>query len=256
MSARTFRRHDVATPFPHGYGARRQADRLRARDGSQSHRGDPARRDRDHQRLVAQPDLWDAWWDKHPPERTTEERQAAGAARRRAERNGWCPQLALDEDELDEPRLSAVLAVPRRDRQRRGRGVPPACGPASGDGHDQETAGNDQAASPPGSAAQARTSRQDTPGARGSDLGAKLAVHHWPLRAPRRRPARRPQQQESAVVVAASEAARPRLRPGHAPMSADIQMTPHWWVAQQAHASPRTGARPREGEAGISGCGG
>ena len=48
-------------------------------------------------------DLWDAWWDKHPPERTSGERRAAAVARCRAERNGWCPPLALDEDELDEP---------------------------------------------------------------------------------------------------------------------------------------------------------
>jgi hypothetical protein len=47
--------------------------------------------------------LWDAWWDKRPPERTPEERRAAAAARRRAERLGWCTPLGLDEDELDEP---------------------------------------------------------------------------------------------------------------------------------------------------------
>jgi len=51
--------------------------------------------------LVCQ--LWDAWWDKRPPELSRSDRRAAGAARRRAERCGWCPPLGLDEDELDEP---------------------------------------------------------------------------------------------------------------------------------------------------------
>ena len=48
-------------------------------------------------------DLWNAWWDKRPPERTRSERCAASAARRRAERHGWPAAAALDEDELDEP---------------------------------------------------------------------------------------------------------------------------------------------------------
>jgi hypothetical protein len=47
--------------------------------------------------------LWDAWWDKRPPEQSRSERRAAGAARRRAKRCGWCPPLGLDEDELDQP---------------------------------------------------------------------------------------------------------------------------------------------------------
>ncbi len=47
--------------------------------------------------------LWDAWWDKRPPEKSRGQRRAAAAARRRAERFGWCPPLGLDEDELDEP---------------------------------------------------------------------------------------------------------------------------------------------------------
>jgi hypothetical protein len=51
--------------------------------------------------LVCQ--LWDAWWDKRPPELSRSDRRAVGAARRRAERCGWCPPLGLDEDELDEP---------------------------------------------------------------------------------------------------------------------------------------------------------
>ncbi len=47
--------------------------------------------------------LWDTWWDKRPPERTRAERRAATAARRRAERHGWCTPAALDEEQLDEP---------------------------------------------------------------------------------------------------------------------------------------------------------
>jgi hypothetical protein len=47
--------------------------------------------------------LWDAWWDKRPPEQTLGQRRVAEGARRQAERLGWCPPLALDEDELDEP---------------------------------------------------------------------------------------------------------------------------------------------------------
>jgi len=48
-------------------------------------------------------ELWDAWWDKRPPERTCSEIGRAAAARRRAELAGWCTPLGLDEDQLDEP---------------------------------------------------------------------------------------------------------------------------------------------------------
>jgi hypothetical protein len=47
--------------------------------------------------------LWDAWWDKRPPEQTDAERSRAACARWHAEQNDWCPPLGLDEDELDEP---------------------------------------------------------------------------------------------------------------------------------------------------------
>jgi hypothetical protein len=47
--------------------------------------------------------LYDAWWDKRPPERTAAERRAAAAARTRAQRGRWCPGLALDNAELDVP---------------------------------------------------------------------------------------------------------------------------------------------------------
>ena len=48
-------------------------------------------------------ELWNAWWDKRPPERTCTERRLASAARRRAQRHDWCPPLGLDEDQFDEP---------------------------------------------------------------------------------------------------------------------------------------------------------
>jgi len=47
--------------------------------------------------------LWEAWWDKVPPETTKGERVAASMARSRAEREGWCCPLALDEDRIDDP---------------------------------------------------------------------------------------------------------------------------------------------------------
>jgi hypothetical protein len=47
--------------------------------------------------------LWEAWWDKRPPERTGAERRLASAARRQAQRQGWCPPLGLDEEQLDDP---------------------------------------------------------------------------------------------------------------------------------------------------------
>lgn len=47
--------------------------------------------------------LWDAWWDKTPPRRTSAERRAAAIALRQAERNNWPAAAGLDEDLLDEP---------------------------------------------------------------------------------------------------------------------------------------------------------
>jgi hypothetical protein len=47
--------------------------------------------------------LYDAWWDKRPPERSPAERAAATAARTRARRGRWCPGMGLDDDELDVP---------------------------------------------------------------------------------------------------------------------------------------------------------
>lgn len=47
--------------------------------------------------------IYDAWWDKRPPDRTSAERAAASAARRRASARNWCPGAALDDDQLDIP---------------------------------------------------------------------------------------------------------------------------------------------------------
>lgn len=63
-------------------------------------------------------ELYEAWWDKRPPERTRYERAAASAARRRARIGNWCAGVGLDDDHLDVP------------------GYRPACGwhPARGTG--------------------------------------------------------------------------------------------------------------------------
>jgi hypothetical protein len=47
--------------------------------------------------------LYSAWWDKRPRERTKHERAAAEAARRRAQRAGWCTGAGLDEARLSDP---------------------------------------------------------------------------------------------------------------------------------------------------------
>jgi transcriptional regulator with XRE-family HTH domain len=48
-------------------------------------------------------DLYDAWWDKRAPERTSAQRGAATAARRRAIAGNWCAGAGLDDDQLDTP---------------------------------------------------------------------------------------------------------------------------------------------------------
>ncbi len=53
-----------------------------------------------HRRVAA---VFDAWWDKRPPELTPAERAAASAARHRAAEHGWCQAAALDEELLDIP---------------------------------------------------------------------------------------------------------------------------------------------------------
>ena len=47
--------------------------------------------------------LFEAWWDKTPPQRTRRERLAAGNALKRAALNDWPTPAGLDEDELDQP---------------------------------------------------------------------------------------------------------------------------------------------------------
>ena len=47
--------------------------------------------------------LYEAWWDKRPPGRTSAERAATAAARSRARRGRWCAGMGLDDDELDVP---------------------------------------------------------------------------------------------------------------------------------------------------------
>jgi hypothetical protein len=47
--------------------------------------------------------LFDAWWDKTPPQRTRQERLAVGNALRRAALKDWPPPAGLDEDDLDRP---------------------------------------------------------------------------------------------------------------------------------------------------------
>jgi len=47
--------------------------------------------------------LFDAWWDKRPPEHSPRARAAATSARNRAAANRWCQPAALDDDLLDVP---------------------------------------------------------------------------------------------------------------------------------------------------------
>lgn len=47
--------------------------------------------------------LWDAWWDRTPPERTSAERKAAAQARHQAQRHNWPAAAGLNEDLLDNP---------------------------------------------------------------------------------------------------------------------------------------------------------
>ena len=47
--------------------------------------------------------LWDAWWDRTPPQCTIQQRRAAALALRMAERHSWPAAAGLDEDLLDEP---------------------------------------------------------------------------------------------------------------------------------------------------------
>jgi hypothetical protein len=80
--------------------------------------------------------LWNAWWDKRPPETTRSERRAASAARRRAERNSWPAAAGLDEDELDEPGYRPFCGY----RPATGTSIAPDFRPASSPGKAREIA--------------------------------------------------------------------------------------------------------------------
>ncbi len=47
--------------------------------------------------------LWDAWWDKAPPQRTPAQRRARARALRQARTCDWPAAAGLDEDQLDDP---------------------------------------------------------------------------------------------------------------------------------------------------------
>jgi hypothetical protein len=47
-------------------------------------------------------ELWEAWWDKTPPEHTLAQRRAAARARNLAAAHDWPAAAGLDEDQLDE----------------------------------------------------------------------------------------------------------------------------------------------------------
>ena len=53
-----------------------------------------------HQAVI---DLFEVWWDKTPPQRTRQEKLAAGNALKRAWLNDWPPPAGLDEDDLERP---------------------------------------------------------------------------------------------------------------------------------------------------------
>ena len=88
-------------------------------------RGDTATVSPEFRNLACQ--LWNAWWDKLPPDTTPGERHAASAARRRAERHGWPAAAGLDEDELDQPGYRPFCGY----RPAIGTGIAPDFRPAS-----------------------------------------------------------------------------------------------------------------------------
>lgn len=47
--------------------------------------------------------LYEAWWDKRPPQRTRRDKLAAASALRRAAVSGWPCPAGLDDDQLDRP---------------------------------------------------------------------------------------------------------------------------------------------------------
>lgn len=78
--------------------------------------------------------LWDAWWDRTPPQRTAAERRAAASARRMARRKNWPCPLGLDEPDptTGDPGMDAPGYRPYRNwRPATGIGVAPDFIPAS-----------------------------------------------------------------------------------------------------------------------------
>jgi hypothetical protein len=59
---------------------------------------------------------YDALWTRKPPQATATQRDAARAQQERAERAGWAPPLAWDDDELDEPGAVPAEGWRRSDR--------------------------------------------------------------------------------------------------------------------------------------------
>src|SRR5262249_46255187 len=62
--------------------------------------------------------LYSAWWDKRPPERTPHERAAAATARRRAQRAGWCTGAGLDDERISDPSYEPQASWPRAEGTR------------------------------------------------------------------------------------------------------------------------------------------
>ena len=53
--------------------------------------------------------LYERLWDKPPPESTHRDKIAASRARRQAEKHGWVPPLAWDDDAIDDPTATAEI---------------------------------------------------------------------------------------------------------------------------------------------------
>jgi len=105
-----------ATPVPTGIGAQRRLRALTARgwspDAIQAATGlaaghiraalaDPRRIPSDLPAAVAR--AYDQFWNTPPPARTAADRAAAEVGRRHAQRRGWAPPMAYDDDTIDLP---------------------------------------------------------------------------------------------------------------------------------------------------------
>jgi len=77
--------------------------------------------------------LFDAWWDKHPPQATPADKTAAIRALQRAALNNWPCPAALTEDQLDTPGHQPA------DRWRYSKGTGPAAEDPLGKQRDQAT---------------------------------------------------------------------------------------------------------------------